>query len=361
MVAGEVRQLKHLSPFKHEIVSIRLSANAKTAVPWIDGTSRLLLEINQQTSVRDQPQSESVIWANEKGEIQRSFTPAPLNLVTVRVSRQELIKLFDDNADLQRAVKESNVQFQPSAWVRVDGTAIRDPSAVKRVGFEITEKSDTLGELSDRRRIPAAPDQYVNRMGDGRVQLLVSRKPEVIVKGFDSYDQSTSPKDLKPTQLLNFTAKSVRDVGQNALRGLSLTPAETVNELSRTVVNLMEQNADLGDFRSASDVVLASRGGAVEAAVLLASVLRSQKIPSRLALGLVYEISGEPRLKFTVWTLAFVDGRWMSIDATTGRPAPADRIILQVTDTNEPIDEADFASMLQQMQQLVIRVVAAKT
>lgn len=356
MRPGQTRQLRHLSPIKHQIVSIRLSAISETAVPWVDGTTRLLLEISQEVTVDGQPVSASVLWVDEEGEIQRSFTPQPLDLIAYRVDRETLLEKLQDHRDLRLAVKENRLQAPSNAWVRVSGKRMPDPDQVQRVGFIVETVGDTLNERTSTPAILPAPDQYIKQINSGEVQLLISRSDEVISGGFETHNQETVPNDLRPTALLNFMVKEVRDIGVSALQAASYTDREICLELAKTVTLLMERTADVGDFSSASDIALTGRGGAVEHSILLAALLRSQRIPSRLALGLVYDAEDEPRLKFSAWTLAHIDGQWITIDPLRGKLAAADRIILEWTDTTKPIDEVLFTRILRQLEQLNIRV-----
>lgn len=69
---------------------------------------------------------------------------------------------------------------------------------------------------------------------------------------------------------------------------------------------------------TASEVARSLEGDCTEHAVLLAALLRARGIPSRVAIGLVYA----PRhsgFAGHMWTEAFLDGRWVPLDATLGR------------------------------------------
>ncbi|MEM9645295.1 MAG: hypothetical protein AAF989_09890, partial [Planctomycetota bacterium] len=82
--AGETRRLKQLLPIKNELATLTLTAVSETSIPWIDGSTRLLLEVTQSARIAGELVSESVIWIDEEGEIQRTFTPS-LDLVSYRV------------------------------------------------------------------------------------------------------------------------------------------------------------------------------------------------------------------------------------------------------------------------------------
>lgn len=72
-------------------------------------------------------------------------------------------------------------------------------------------------------------------------------------------------------------------------------------------------------FLPASEVARTNSGDCRNAAILLAAVLRSEGIPSRIAHGLVYvERNNQPSMGFHMWTEAYVRGRWWPLDATQG-------------------------------------------
>ncbi|TWT70945.1 transglutaminase-like domain-containing protein [Crateriforma conspicua] len=352
MQPGETRKIKHILPITNELATVNLSAISKTSVPWHDGTTRMLLEVIEEVNTGGQTSNELVLWVDDEGQIQRTFTPA-LRLLSYRVNEEELPDLLEPADGPGAQLDTDNLAMTPPAWAAVEGKKIDAPERASRVAFVITP----IRENPDQPTVlEPAPDQYFNRMKDGRIRLLISRQREKISQGFEPYETESGPGDTRPTSLLNFNASNVRELGRVALKGLDLTEREMAVELNRTVHTLVQQSTYAGQFTRASDVLLASQGGAMESSVLLAALLRERKLPSRLALGLVYVPGDQPKLAFTVWTLALADGSWISLDPVTGREAPADRIVLKMLDTTKPIDRDVFVPIFQWMQNTKIRV-----
>ncbi len=80
-------------------------------------------------------------------------------------------------------------------------------------------------------------------------------------------------------------------------------------------------------MRSTNDEALATadhvartlQGDCTEYAMLTAAMCRAEGIPSRTAMGLVYaDVDGRPVLAFHMWTEVWVQGQWLSLDATLG-------------------------------------------
>ena len=69
---------------------------------------------------------------------------------------------------------------------------------------------------------------------------------------------------------------------------------------------------------SAAEVARNLEGDCTEHAVLLAAMLRAEKIPSRIAVGVVY-VEKASAFGGHMWTEAWLDGRWIPLDATLGQ------------------------------------------
>jgi hypothetical protein len=72
---------------------------------------------------------------------------------------------------------------------------------------------------------------------------------------------------------------------------------------------------------SAAEVAKDLSGDCTEHATLLAAMARTRRIPSRVAVGLVYVPTkiGEGAFGGHMWTEVYLDGRWLPLDATLGR------------------------------------------
>ncbi len=92
--------------------------------------------------------------------------------------------------------------------------------------------------------------------------------------------------------------------------------------------NIAYKDLTLG-FASAKETYQRRQGDCTEHAVLLASLLRSLGIPSRVAVGLIYlpdQDSDLGRFVYHMWTEAYVgnvsQGDWVPLDATNSEPMP---------------------------------------
>ncbi len=82
--------------------------------------------------------------------------------------------------------------------------------------------------------------------------------------------------------------------------------------------HLTEKNLD-SILATASEAAATGAGDCTEHAMLLAALLRAEGIPSRVAAGLIYAESfadHESLFAYHMWTQAWLEGRWVDLDAT---------------------------------------------
>lgn len=152
-------------------------------------------------------------------------------------------------------------------------------------------------------------------------------------------------KNLKPVTALNDTARQayletsifidhqdseVQKLADLAVRAIdkSASNLDIANACKRAVsAHLTEPSLAVGSA-TASEVVRTHRGDCTESAVLLAALLRANKIPSRCVTGLVYsadEFAGQSNVfVYHMWVQAWIEdsrgvGRWVDFDAAMWR------------------------------------------
>ena len=114
-------------------------------------------------------------------------------------------------------------------------------------------------------------------------------------------------------------------------------------------------------FASASETARTQSGDCSEHAVLLCALLRAEKIPARVASGLVYadSFAGERNVfAWHMWTQALIDGRWIDLDATMAAPAfSAAHILTGTTDLARGALSDELTNMITLMGNLDIEVI----
>ncbi len=350
MQRGEVRKFKMLMPGRYQIAEVTLSCSGSAAVPMLDGEHRKLTEINQRLKIGEETTAETVIWTDEEGNTQKSYTPA-LQLIAYRT---------DKSSALENAIKPE--QLITATGIDVKGKLNR-PQEAKRVAFQVTPSS-LVRNPDDAVAISPAPDQYIRARPDGSYQILISRVVENVQQGFVSANLELVDDDLKPNALVDFRDPLIKRMANAAVSGIDLIDQDVALDLARTVKQLISVNNLSHGLKKASAVAQDGEGDCNGQAVLLAALLRAKDIPSRVAAGLVYQPAktrdDKPRMVYHMWTLAYVDGRWLSLDATLGSAAPPDRITLVTSNLSGGDEYNALSPMLNVLGQIEIQVLKAQ-
>lgn len=111
-------------------------------------------------------------------------------------------------------------------------------------------------------------------------------------------------------------------------------PHEKCRRLTRYVASHVRLSAFSTALLPASEVAKSRQGDCTEFAVLLAAMMRSEGVPSRVAVGFAY-VPNPASLAPHMWTEAWIDGQWIPFDATLGVDVnPLTRV--KVTDSALP-------------------------
>ena len=338
---GETRSLKMMQGAGRQVFDVRLYCVGEAVVPLLDGSGARLLEINRTDIVEGEVVNESVLWTDRKGEVQRWLAPA-FSAVAYRSTEDQVLE----------QVVES-LQAEATVQVAVSGS-IRLPAETQLALFEVgpSEARDTSTQPVT---IDPAPGQWVKGAGDQTWQVLVNRLNHKAVKGFSGSEGQFTAADLAPSRIVDYTSRPVHDL----VKRISPTIAVRDEQLGDLAQNLVKTTNEMTTFDrlgtgipTASEVAKRARGDAVGQAILLAALLRSKKVPARVALGLRYR-DGEPAtMQFHAWTLAWYDDHWNPLDATLGFAAPADRIMLATLDLADAAEVDGHDQILDVVQRL---------
>lgn len=215
----------------------------------------------------------------------------------------------------------------------------------------------TDGELPD---IPSVGYQKAERIDDGSVRVTV----DLATLG-DALGEGESREGyLKSTVYLDTKDPAVRTLAQRGTATIEGRSAKRAAEALRTLVHRHIRAKDLSvGFATASEVARSGEGDCTEHAVLLAALLRVQRIPSRVVGGLIYAdrfAGGQNIFGYHAWTQALLpasDGteRWVDLDATLpgGRVYSGAHIALSVSSLEDagPVGGlADLAPLLGRLE-----------
>jgi transglutaminase-like putative cysteine protease len=209
----------------------------------------------------------------------------------------------------EEALKElSGSEFDIAASTLVKVKPIADPHDKKTLVYRIS----TPG-MDPEKFIPAGPTQSIEKIDQQTVELTVTARE--VPRGAKSVriDDQYS----RPTRYLQSNDPRVMEHARRAAIG-RVYRGEIAVAMEKYVDEKLAKKNFSTALASAAEVAQSLEGDCTEHAVLLAAMLRAGKIPSRIAVGLVY--TGQTAgFGGHMWTEAWLDGQWIPLDATLGR------------------------------------------
>ena len=212
-------------------------------------------------------------------------------------------------------------------------------------------------DVGEMPQLPSAASQRVTPGDDGASATLVIDINDNLAAtaaevGDASYLASSAMVDAGDPLIDKLAARAVREAGADALSRADAMRAA----VHRYVTSKGLDTA----FATASETARTRRGDCSEHAVLLCAMLRAQKIPARVAVGLVYAdafLGREAIFGWHMWTQALIDGHWIDLDATLTGRYHAGHVLTAVSSLDQGGVDAALASTLPLMGNLQIEVV----
>jgi hypothetical protein len=298
LVAGEKRSLKMLMPVVNQVALVDLAAQELEPTS-VMGVRTRLLRIESVARLPDGNAIASTIWTDERGATIKTRVES-LEQESFRTSRAVAVAEappggFDLGIDLI-------VKIVPP---------LANPRATREVRYRV--------ELAN-----ADPAQVFAIGATQTVRSLDDHSAEVTVR-------SLRPADLAPSDppvpevdqqytvgnsVLQIDDPRVRQMAREAAAGAD-NPRDIALALERYVYRAVTKKDFSQAFATAAEVATSREGDCTEHAVLLAALARACKIPSRVAIGLVY-VEGADGFGYHMWTEVYLNGQWIPLDAVTG-------------------------------------------
>lgn len=256
-------------------------------------------------------------WRDAQGKLYKSQSVGANGMEMVYASQREVRQIDQNTVDLVNASAVlSNIIPQP----RVTSEALYKISPLAGRNFDV--QSAFPESFTQKRILPKDTPQAKENI----LYLKVRQKePTDSLAPFPiayarQYLQATPYLQVSDPQLDQTALKVVGDENRAYF---------AARKLQQWVYkNIAYKDLTLG-FASAKETFERRQGDCTEHAVLLASLLRSLGIPSRVAIGLIYLPNQDSELGkfvFHMWTEAYIGSReqgdWVPLDATNPEPLP---------------------------------------
>ncbi len=288
---GQSREFRMYDPQFSKVATITLKHAGREKTKLIDGTEKECDKVLTRHSLV--PGLTITSYMDEAGETVKTTTNL-LDMTTYTVSKEEALKAISgESLDLgmDTVIKTGRIN-----------NVHRAGQAVYRVTID--------GKAADA--IPAGPTQIIKPISDTEIELTVKS----IRPGEKGDEPAAGEEYLASSRFLDLDDPNVRKLAEEGAAGKT-DPVELAIALEKFVQRRVTDKNFSTALATASEVARDLAGDCTEHAVLLAALLRVNKVPSRVVIGFVYADSLEG-LGGHMWTEAYVNGHWIPLDATLG-------------------------------------------
>jgi transglutaminase-like putative cysteine protease len=294
MKPGDVRRFKTFDPQIGRVIEVRLAAENYQRRKLADGKLRNLLRVRVTQS--SSPTEVVYSYLDETGRPAISESDfIGQTMAHYTVSKAEAVKAIqNDELDIGlrtilRTVPIPNAHKQP------------------RIVYRISMPRDDPAKF-----VVADDRQRVRRIDRHTIELTVV--PSAMPRS--SIHVRMDPKYTAPSRYLQSNDRRVRG---HALRaaGYETDVVKIALKMEKYVSQKLQNKNFSTAMATAAEVARDMQGDCTEHAVLLAAMLRARRIPSRIAIGLIYDdriVGFVPHM----WTEAWLGGKWVGLDATRG-------------------------------------------
>lgn len=321
---GERLQAQVFVPQLYKIAQAELLAGPFDLTALPGGQTQSLLAVDITLRSEDNGML-SRNWINDRGEVLKTVALSGPNLSTFWTPSQVAYRTRDEFALadlLSRRVSLTGAL--PTAESRQAIYAVnRDAAAKGAEVFSLLAKSATQSVVS-RNALSA--------------EVTVTRPDSQPADNSEKLEPAPDPQYLQASSLIPSDNPLLSSLAEewgaipepadnssentdaaNALRELAVRLTQRVHQeiaatpLDRSVTGVLQ-------------TLQRKSGDCVEHTLLLTSLLRSQKIPARAAIGLIIDPQAPTQMAFYTWTEAWLDGRWLPLDSTSGDIAGPERL-----------------------------------
>ena len=296
MKPGEIRRYKTYDAQLGRLIEIRLAAENKRAVKLKSGRVKRLLRVRVTQSIS--PTEIVYSYLDDKGRPVLSESD---------FAGQKMVQYIVDKADALKSIQGKELDLGLKTIVRTKSLRYADER--DRIVYRIQmNRDDPAKHLATNDR------QQVKRINANTIELTVSRSQ--LPKGRTVYVRSDQ-KYLLASKTLDASDHRVRQHAQRAA-GFQTKPVEIAIRMERYVNKRLTNKNFSTALGTASEVARNMSGDCTEHAVLLAAMLRVRRVPSRIAIGLVYDTRASGFVPH-MWTEARLGEKWYPLDATRGK------------------------------------------
>jgi hypothetical protein len=288
---GQSREFSMFDPQFMKAAKITITHRGKAQTKLLDGSLKEFEKVETRHSLV--PGLVTTSYADESGQTVKTEANL-LQTVMYTVSKEEALKeVSGEELDLgmDTVVKTGKI---PNVHTSKTGV------------YKVTVDGNAAESL------PAGPTQSIKSLSDTEIELTVKS----ITPGEKGDEPAPGEAYVKSSRFLDTEDANVKALAVEGAAGETDHVKLAVGLELFVSKRLANKNFSTA-LATASEVARDLSGDCTEHAVLLAALLRANGVPSRVAIGFVYadSIGG---FGGHMWTEAYVNGRWVPLDATLG-------------------------------------------
>ena len=299
LVPGEHRELSAIVPVLNQVASIALTAGDYEPVALLEETIDLL-PVRQRLVLPGGVTMDSISWVNATGDILKAEI-ATLQQTSYRVNRETALGAF----------QQASFDLGQFSSVRLP-RPLAAPQLTRQVRYQIRMREDNPAEFFRH-----TPGQSVTVVDPHTIILTVRALSPHDGSAPPLSETPPGPAERQPSAMIQSDATVVRELVEE-IKPPTRDPWSLAVATERFVFNSLTQKDFSTAFATAADVARSRQGDCTEHAVLTAALCRAQQVPCRVLVGLVY-VGAQQGFAFHMWNEAWIEDRWIPIDATMGR------------------------------------------
>ena len=354
LVPKETRKLKYFDPILGKVVEGKLkAADDFFKTPTMFVGSRHLLEVSNISTVGNDTM-QAFLWVDEKGEGYKSIMQSAdiRSFRTEPIDAQILASVFDLRAISSKTIKLAG---------EVDRLMSNGTNIVSETFRMKNSNNDPFKLFSDR------TNQSKKSQNASTVDITVFRvglnpnEMDGVELKMDNDASSQVDSDFIPSKspIIQAFARALV-ASESKLDEGNMSLFEKVKVCREELVKQIKFKEFDNQIGSVLETTKSKQADCVEHALLFASVCRAMGIPTRIALGMIFNRNKEePEMKFHAW-IEFHDGeRWVPSDSSDQQfPTSIDRIKVLESNFTDPNPYLDILKVYQIMTELEISVLS---
>lgn len=314
----EERRLSFFDPSRQSIVNAVLAARKIEPVD-VFGTQYNLQRIDAVLQSR-LDQVPCTFWTDRIGSIIKMSTPFTEGetLTSFRSNRKN-IETFE--------IESSLIGIERMPVIPLSN-AIVNQNAMDEITYIVTIKGDLTPQVDPSALFPNTRNQKILPVGRNTVRITVrsqvAKSPDPIL-GAITENSLYTKYDVDPNFWVNSDDPAIIQISNAAVAAApDLSVWSKATALERWVFDNTKWKPNAG-FLTASEVAYNQEADSIGYGVLLTALARTQNIPTRVVVGLIYvneELTEDSQfqgtLAFHLWNEMLIENQWIPFDATYG-------------------------------------------